>query len=55
MARRALVLATAGRIEESRTAWKALIAHLDSLPDHDRNSRAMVQLRNEAGEALASR
>ncbi|MEY2549513.1 MAG: hypothetical protein QOD64_2095 [Verrucomicrobiota bacterium] len=55
MARRALVLATAGRTEESRAAWKALIAHLDSLPDHDRSSRAMVQLRNEAGEALASR
>lgn len=55
MARRALVLAKAGRTEESRAAWKALITHLDSLPDHDRSSRAMVQLRKEAGEALAAR
>jgi predicted Zn-dependent protease len=55
MARRAVVLAQAGRTEESRAAWKALLEHLDSLPDHDRSSRAMVEFRKEAGEALGTR
>jgi tetratricopeptide (TPR) repeat protein len=54
MARRAAVLAQAGRIEESRAAWKLLLGHLDSLPDNERTSRAMTKLRKEAGEALAS-
>jgi predicted Zn-dependent protease len=53
MARRAAVLAQAGRIEESRAAWKALLEHLDSLPEHERTSRAMSTLTNEAREALA--
>jgi tetratricopeptide (TPR) repeat protein len=55
MARRAVVLAQAGRTEESRAAWKALLEHLDCLPDHDRSSRAMVEFRKEAGEALGTR
>jgi len=53
MARRASVLARAGRIEESRAAWKKLIEHLDSLPDQERKSRAMSQLRDEARAASA--
>jgi tetratricopeptide (TPR) repeat protein len=54
MARRAEVLARAGRIEESRSAWKELLAHLGSLPDHERSSRAMTQLTEKARDALAS-
>ena len=54
MARRAEVLAKANRIEESRGAWKALIEHLDSLPQQEKNSNAMSNLRREADEALAS-
>ena len=52
MARRAAVLGQAGRLEESRAAWKALLAHLDALPEHDRTSRAMVQLAAEARKAM---
>ena len=52
MARRATVLAQAGRIEESRAAWKALVEHLDSLPENERRSHAMSALREEASAAL---
>ena len=52
LARRATVLAQAGRSEESRAAWKALIERLDSLPQNERSSRAMTNLRDEAREAL---
>ena len=52
MARRAIVLAQAGRGEESRAAWKTLIDRLDLLPDNQRTSRAMSKLRDEAREAL---
>jgi tetratricopeptide (TPR) repeat protein len=54
MARRAAVLAQAGRIEESRAAWKALADHLSSLPDQERTSTAMTNLAEEARQALAS-
>jgi tetratricopeptide (TPR) repeat protein len=53
MARRAAVLAQAGRIDESRAAWKALVEHLDSLPDQERTSYAMSRLTEEARQALA--
>ena len=53
MARRATVLAQAGRIEESRAAWKALAKHLESLPDQERTSHAMSRLAEEARQALA--
>ena len=53
MARRAAVLTKAGRIEEARTAWKALLAHLDSLPARERNSNSMSRLAKEAHNALA--
>ena len=52
MARRATILAQAGRVDESRNAWKALAAHLASLPEHDRASRAMKQLEDETRKAL---
>jgi tetratricopeptide (TPR) repeat protein len=54
MARRATVLAQAGRIEESRAAWKALEKHIASLPDQERASNAMTQLGEDARQALAS-
>jgi tetratricopeptide (TPR) repeat protein len=54
MARRATVLAQAGRIEESRAAWKALADHLSSLPESERNSTAMTNLAEETRQALAS-
>lgn len=52
MARRAAVLAQAGRKEESRAAWEALLAHLESLPENERSSRAMTSLMDEARVAL---
>jgi predicted Zn-dependent protease len=54
MARRAAVLAQAGRVEESRAAWDAFVKHLDSLPDRERNSNAMSRLAKEANQALAT-
>jgi tetratricopeptide (TPR) repeat protein len=54
MARRAAVLAQAGRLEESRAAWKALAKHLDSLPDRERTSHAMSKLTKETRQALAT-
>ena len=52
MARRATVLAQAGRGKESRAAWKALADHLASLPERERHSTAMTQLADEARRAL---
>lgn len=52
MARRAKILAQAGRIDESRAAWKALADHLASLSPGERTSRAMTQLNEEAQQAL---
>ena len=52
MARRALVLAKAGRTEESRAAWQALAEHLASLPERERTSRAMSNIAEEARQAL---
>lgn len=54
MARRASVLAQAGRIEESRAAWQALVAHLEALPNLERGSHAMSKLAEDARQALAS-
>jgi tetratricopeptide (TPR) repeat protein len=52
MARRAAVLAQAGRIEESRAAWNALAEHLECLPDQERTSTAMTRLAEEARHEL---
>jgi predicted Zn-dependent protease len=52
MARRATILAQAGRTEESRAAWKALSDHLESLPASERSSHAMTQFADEARQAL---
>jgi len=55
MARRAAILAQAGRTDESRAAWKALSDHLASLPAPERTSHAMTQFADEARQALASK
>jgi hypothetical protein len=54
MARRAKALAQAGRIKESKDAWKALVQRVESLPERERTSNAMSRLRDEASDALAS-
>jgi predicted Zn-dependent protease len=54
MARRASVLAQAGRIEESRAAWQALVDHLMALPNLERGSHAMSKIMEDAQQALAS-
>ncbi len=54
MAKRAEILAQAGRIEESRKAWKSLIKHLSTLPNLERGSHAMSQLDKQAKAALAT-
>jgi tetratricopeptide (TPR) repeat protein len=54
MARRASILAQAGRIEESRAAWQALVDHLSALPNLERGSHAMSTLMEQAKQALTS-
>jgi tetratricopeptide (TPR) repeat protein len=55
MARRATILAQAGRTDEARAAWKALSDHLASLPASERTSNAMTRFADEARQALASK
>ena len=52
MAKRAGLLAGAGRFAESRAAWQSVISHLRQLPDGERNSHAMTLLDEQAHEAL---
>ena len=54
MAKRAAVLAQAGRVEEARAAWQALINHLEELPNLERGSHAMSKLAEEARQSLAA-
>lgn len=53
MAKRAELLEQAGRPEESRAAWQALIIHLANLPNLERGSHAMGLLAEQARNALA--
>jgi tetratricopeptide (TPR) repeat protein len=53
MARRAEILAQAGRAAESRAAWQALVTHLETLPNLDRGAPALRQLAERARTALA--
>lgn len=53
MARRAEILAQAGRASESRAAWQALAAHLATLPNLDRGTPTMSLLAERARTALA--
>lgn len=54
MAKRATVLAKAGRMEEARTAWTALQVHLAALPNLERGSHAMSILAEQARQALGT-
>lgn len=54
MARRASILAQAGRIDESQRAWNDLLQHIAKLPPAERDSHAMSLRASEAREALAS-
>lgn len=53
IAKRAVLLAKAGRDPESRAAWMELRAAIDALPNLDRGTPAMMQLAAEARHALA--
>ena len=53
MAKRADVLAQAGRRDEARLAWEELRGHLLALPDQERNSRSMSGLLEQCQQALA--
>lgn len=54
MAKRAELLGQAGRLEESRAAWQALVTHLANLPNLERGSHAMGLLAEQARHALRS-
>lgn len=54
MAKRASVLAQAGRLVESQAAWQALVGHLAGLPDAERRSHAIIHLMQQARQALAA-
>lgn len=54
MARRASVLAQAGRFAESRAAWIALIDRIKALPNLDRGSNAMCLLMEQAQTAIVA-
>ncbi|MEI6653436.1 MAG: tetratricopeptide repeat protein [Verrucomicrobiota bacterium] len=54
MAKRASLLAQAGRMQESQAAWQALVGHLSALPALERRSHAMSQLLEQARQALAA-
>ena len=54
MAKRASLLAQAGRTAESAAAWRALREHIAALPNLQRGSNSMSQLTAEAEHALSA-
>jgi tetratricopeptide (TPR) repeat protein len=54
MAKRASILAQAGRIRESQAAWQELITHLQALPNLERGAHSMQLIAEQAHQALAS-
>lgn len=52
MAKRAVLLEQAGRLDESRAAWESLATHLAALPETERRSHAMSTLGKKAKLAL---
>lgn len=52
MAKKATILAQAGRTEETRAAWSALLTHLSALPPLDRGSPDMIRLAEQARRGL---
>ncbi len=53
MMKRAGIFAAAGRPDESRAAWQALINHLNSLPPAERDSHSMSLISEQARLALS--
>lgn len=54
MAKRAALLAQAGRTAEARQNWNALLVHLAALPNLERGSHSMSMLAEQARRALAA-
>ena len=54
MAKRAALLAQAGRSDDSRRAWEALAKHLAALPNLERGSATLTALSKQAQTALAT-
>lgn len=54
LARRAQILAQAGRTTEAREAWQALLTHLGTLPDAQRHSHAMSRFAEQAYQGIAA-
>lgn len=54
LARRASILAQAGRFAEAESAWESLLARLASLPETERASHAMQRVAEQSRNALAS-
>lgn len=52
LARRASILAQAGRRDESRLAWKTLIERINQLPPQVRSSQAMTDLIRQSKAAI---
>ena len=52
MAKRASILAQAGRADDAQAAWSTLRDHLLALPNLERGSHAMSRLLEEAQTAL---
>jgi tetratricopeptide (TPR) repeat protein len=52
MARRASLIAQAGRHDDSRTAWQALLTHIAKLPNLERGSHSMQLLTEQAQAAI---
>lgn len=54
MAKRASVLVQAGRIEESKQAWKSLFDHIQALPNLERGAHSMQIIAEQSQHALAA-
>jgi tetratricopeptide (TPR) repeat protein len=54
MAKRASVLAQAGRLNDSSAAWQALFTHIQALPNLDRCAHSMQLIAEQAQQALAA-
>lgn len=54
MVKRASILAQAGRLAESRAAWREMLTHLEILPEQERTSHSMSVIAEQARVAIAS-
>lgn len=54
LAKRAALLAKAGRHDESRLAWEDLARHIESLPNLERGSATLTEISRQAQVALAA-